>query len=113
MKPHMQTWEYPYPPTPTAHSSAWLIHYLYYLVVVGGVDCKGKNTTNVEILDTSNSQWYNAEPLPEPCHLQQSTRILDTLHFLGSSPSMPVYSTFITFSFLLSFYFNPRLRSYI
>ena len=49
-----QTWEYPYPPVPTACSSAWLIHYLHYLVVVGGVDHEGKNTTNVEILDTSS-----------------------------------------------------------
>jgi len=54
-------------------------------------DREEKNTTTVEILDTSRSQWYNAEPLPEPCHLQQSTRILDTLYFLGSSPSVPVY----------------------
>ena len=86
-----QTWEYPYPPMPTARKSAWLIHYLHYLIVVGGVDCAEKYTTNVEILDTSRSQWYNAEPLPEPCVLQQSTRILDTIYFLGSSSSMPVF----------------------
>ena len=86
-----QTWEYPYPPMPTARSSAWLIHYRHYLIVVGGVGSEGKNTTNVEILDTSRSQWYNAEPLPELCHLQQSARILDTLYFLGSSPSKPVF----------------------
>ena len=36
------TWEYPYPPMPTARSSAWLIHYPHYLVVVGGVDREGK-----------------------------------------------------------------------
>ena len=69
-----QTCEYPYRTMPTARSSACLIHYLHYLVVVGSVDHEGKNTTNVEILDTSRSQWYNAEPLPEPCHLQQSAR---------------------------------------
>ena len=86
-----ETWEYPYPPMPTARSSAWLIHYQHYLIVVGGVDRGGKNTTNVEILDTSWSQWYIARPLPEPCHLQQSARILDTLYFLGSSPSKPVF----------------------
>ena len=86
-----QTWEYPYPPMPTARSSAWLIHYRHYLIVVGGVDCEGKNTTNVEILDTSRSQWYNAEPLPEPCSLQHSAQILDTLYFLGSSPSGSVF----------------------
>ena len=86
-----QTWKYPYPPMPTARSSAWLIHYRHYLIVVGGVDLGGKNTTNVEILDTSRSQWYNAEPLPEPCHLQHSARILDTLYFLGSSPSGSVF----------------------
>ena len=74
---------------PTARTSAWLIHYLHYLVVVGGVDREGKNTTNVEILGTSSSQWYNAEPLPGPCHLQQSARILDTLYFLGCSSSRP------------------------
>ena len=56
----------------------------------GGVDRDEKNTTNVEILDTSRSQWYNAEPLRRA--------------------SIP--STFITFSFLLSFYFNSRLHSY-
>ena len=75
---------------PTTRSSAWLIHYLHYLVVVGGVDHEGKNATNVEILDTSRSQWYNAEPLRRA--------------------SIP--GTFITFSFLLSFYFNSRLHSY-
>ena len=32
-----------YPPMPTARSSAWLIHYLHHLVVVGGVDREGKN----------------------------------------------------------------------
>ena len=80
-----QTWEYPYPPMPTARSSAWLIHYRHYLIVVGGIDRGGKNTTNVEILDTSRSQWYIAKPLPEPCSLQHSARILDTLYFLGSS----------------------------
>ena len=69
---------------PTARSGAWLIH---YLIVVGGVDRGGKNTTSVEILDTSRSQWYIGEPLPEPCHRQQSTRALDTLYFLGSSCS--------------------------
>ena len=86
-----QSWEYPYPPMPTARSDAWLIHYQHFLIVVGGIDRGGKNTTNVEILDTSRSQWYNAEPLPKPCHLQQSARILETLYFLGSSPSGSVF----------------------
>ena len=40
------TWEYPYPPMPTARSSAWLIYYLHYLVVLGGVDREDNQCRN-------------------------------------------------------------------
>ena len=81
----LQTWEYPYPPMPTPRSRAQMINYLHYLIVVGGAHPGGLDSANVEILDTSMLQWYNAESLPKPCHLQQSVCILDTLYLLGSS----------------------------
>jgi len=81
-----QKWEYPYPPMPTARYSAQLINYLHYLIAVGGLK-QGKHVTNVEILDTSRSQWHIAESLPMPCYLKQSAVVLDTLYLLGSSSS--------------------------
>ena len=77
-------WEYPYPPMPNARSCAQTISYLHYLILVGGI-ARDYDTTNVEILDTSLLQWYNAESLPKPCRLNQSARISDTLYLLGDS----------------------------
>ena len=80
----LKDWEYPYPPMPTARHSAQLISYLHYLIVVGGSKSSG-SIANVEILDTSRSQWHIAEPLPKRCSLKQSACVLDTLYVLGSS----------------------------
>ena len=82
---HSRTWEYPYPPMPTPRSCAQMISYLHYLILVGGITQNRDDTTNVEILDTSMLQWYNAESLPKPCRLNQSARISDTLYLLGHS----------------------------
>ena len=83
----LKDWEYPYPPMPTARYSAQLISYLHYLIVVGGSGDSEINHSiaNVEILDTSRSQWHIAEPLPKPSSLKQSACVLDTLYVLGSS----------------------------
>ena len=99
--PTSKNWEYPYPPMPTARHSAQLIGYLHYLIAVGGStkqseDSLGSDTvTNVEILDTSRSQWYIAESLPKSCYIKQSVIVLDTLYLLGSS-SMYYSSSFLT-----------------
>lgn len=80
----LKDWEYPYPPMPTERHSAQLISYLHYLIVVGGSEIN-HSIANVEILDTSRSQWHIAEPLPKRCSLKQSACVLDTLYVLGSS----------------------------
>ena len=83
----LKDWEYPYPPMPTARHSAQLISYLHYLIVVGGSGGSeiSRSIANVEILDTSRSQWHIAKPLPKQCSLKQFACVLDTLYVLGSS----------------------------
>lgn len=84
----VRNWEDPYPPMPTARHSAQMICYLHYLIAVGGLNQeKHSAVTNVEILDTSRSQWHIAESLPKPCYLKQSAIVVDTLYLLGSSSS--------------------------
>ena len=85
-------WQYPYPPMPTPRSRALSIRHQQYLIFVGGVQynyCSQSTfaLTNVEILDTSRSQWFIGESLPEPCNLQQCVAIGDTLYLLGSLSS--------------------------
>lgn len=89
-------WDYPYPPMPTWRSGALSIRYQQYLIFVGGIQYSYSDDSdfyeriaamNVEVLDTSRSQWFVAEPLPEPCYLNQCVAIRDTLYLLGSRSS--------------------------
>jgi len=81
-----KSWQYPYPPMPTPRRSALAISCQHYLIFVGGFtdNQSGGNATAVEVLDTSRSQWYIAEPLPGPCRLKQCGVVGDTLYLLGS-----------------------------
>ena len=78
-----KSWQYPYPPMPTPRSRALSIRYQNFLIFVGGYS-QSTIAMNVEILDTSRSQWFTAESLPEPCRLKQCVTIGDTLYVLGS-----------------------------
>jgi len=81
-----KSWQYPYPPMPTPRRSALAVSCQHYLIFVGGFtdNQSGGNATAVEVLDTSRSQWYIAEPLPGPCRLKQCGVVGDTLYLLGS-----------------------------
>ena len=81
-------WTYPFPPMPTARSWASSIGYRQFLVVAGGLGPLFSSLTNVEILDTSASQWYKAAPLPIQCQLMTQTVLDDTLHLLGGSDGL-------------------------
>ena len=84
-----KSWQYSYPPMPTPRRSALAISCQHYLIVLGGFmgDQLSVGSTAVEVLDTSRSQWYIADSLPEPCHLKQCVIVGDTLYLLGSQPS--------------------------
>ena len=73
----------PYPPIPTPRNRALSVRHQQYLIFVGGYR-QITYVRNVEILDTSRSQWFIAESLPEPCYLKQCVTIGDTLYLLGS-----------------------------
>ena len=86
-------WQYPYPPMPTPRSSALSIRYQKYLIFVSGYQSTGQyyqnpavRVVNVEILDTSRSQWYTAESLLEHSDLKQCVAIGDTLYLSESRP---------------------------
>lgn len=101
----LRNWEDPYPPMPTARHSAQMICYLHYLIAVGGLKQEGRAVTNVEILDTSRSQWHIAESLPKTCYLKQSAIVVDTLYFWGSSSrnSLPSFIFRVSLPTLVSF----------
>lgn len=80
-----KSWQYPYPPMPTPRYSALAVSCQHYLIVLGGFtdDELSVGSAAVEVLDTSRSQWYIAESLPEPCRLWQCVVVGDTLYLLG------------------------------
>ena len=78
-------WQYPYSPMPTPRGSVLSVRHQQYLIFVGGVTRNPYAAArNVEILDTSRSQWFIAESLPEPCRLKQCVTVGDTLYVLES-----------------------------
>jgi len=86
-----KSWQYPYPPMPTPRRSALAISCQHYLIFVGGFTGSNSGECDavvVEVLDTSRSQWYIAESLPEPCRLKQCVVVGDTLYLLGSHYSL-------------------------
>lgn len=86
-----KSWQYPYPPMPTPRYNALAISCQHYMIIVGGFTYSQSGecaAAVVEVLDTSRSQWYIAESLPEPCRLKQCVVIGDTLYLLGSHCSL-------------------------
>ena len=90
------SWTHPLPPMTTGcHSPSVATHNNRWLVVMGGGG-DGTNLSRVEILDTTVSrQWYQAAPLPQPCHSASTTTVGNMCYLLGGySTGVPSYKAF-------------------
>ena len=78
-----KSWTHPLPPMTTAcQSPSVATHNNRWLVVMGGVG-DGAYLSRVEILDTTGSgQWYQAAPLPQPCHRVSTVTIGNMCYLL-------------------------------
>ena len=88
-------WTYPYLPMPTPRHSPAVVTYTKWLVVAGGHD--GSHSLNtVEIMDTTNIQWFTAAPLPVGCRNMTSALVGEKCYFMGgftnqSQPNKQVF----------------------
>ena len=60
-----------------------VISYDRFIIVVGGKGEDGKYLARVQVLDTTNRQWYQTTPLPEPCVHLTSCVIGNMVYLLG------------------------------
>ena len=77
-----QQWTHPYPPMPTACYGPAVVTYINWLVVAGGSIGVGYLAT-VEIMNTTNKQWFTATPLPVGRHTMTSVVVGDECYFMG------------------------------
>ena len=77
-----QQWTQSYPPMPTPRRSPAVVTYINWLVVAGGSD-GDVDLTTVEIMDTTNKQWFTATPLPVGCYDMTSVVVGDECYFMG------------------------------
>ena len=76
-------WTHPYPPMTIPSSESSVISYNRFILVVGGSGEDGKYLARVQVLDTTNRQWYQTTPLPEPCVHLTSCVIGNMVYLLG------------------------------
>ena len=76
-------WTHPYPPMTIPSSGSSVISYDRFIIVVGGGGQDGKCIARVQVLDTTNRQWYQTTPLPEPCVHLTSCVIGNMVYLLG------------------------------
>ena len=76
-------WTHPYPPMTIPSSESSVICYDRFILVVGGEGEDGKYLARVQVLDTTNRQWYQTTPLPEPCVYLTSCVIGNMVYLLG------------------------------
>ena len=76
-------WTHPYPPMTIPSSWSSVISYDRFIIVVGGEGKDGKCIARVQVLDTTNRQWYQTTPLPEPCVHLTSCVIGNMVYLLG------------------------------
>ena len=78
-----QQWAYmyPYPQMPTSRSLPAVVTYIKWLVVAGGRDDSYLST--VEIMDTTNKQWFTATPLPVECCGMTSAVVAEECYLMG------------------------------
>ena len=75
-------WTHPYPPMTIPSSGSSVISYDRFIIVVGGFGEDGEYLARVQVLDTTNRQWYQTTPLPEPCAVT-SCVISNMVYLLG------------------------------
>ena len=76
-------WTHPYPPMTIPSSGSSVISYNRFIIVVGRRGEDGKYLARVQVLDTTNRQWYQTTPLPEPCVHLTSCVIGNIVYLLG------------------------------
>ena len=84
----LRTWTHPYPVMPTPRSQVSVVSYQKWLIVAGGLSGGPLCLSNVEILDTSSKQWYEAASLPIACCAMSSTRNGNMWYLSRGSSSM-------------------------
>ena len=78
-------WTHPYPPMTKPSRESSVISYDRFIIVVGGRDEDGKHLARVQVLDTTNRQWYQTTHLPEPCVDLTSCVIGNMVYLLGGA----------------------------
>ena len=77
-------WTQPYPPMPTPHHSPAVVAYIKWLMVAGGSgDIYFHCLSTVEIMDTTNKQWFTTTPLPVRCRDMRSAIVGEECYFMG------------------------------
>ena len=76
-------WTRPYPPMTIPSTESFVISYDRFIIVVGGKGEDDKCIARVQVLDTTNRQWYQTTPLPEPCVHLTSCVIGNMVYLLG------------------------------
>ena len=76
-------WTYPYPPMPTPRLKSAVVTYIKWLVVAGGSDDGTHCLSTVEIMDTTNKQWFTTTPLPVRCRDMTSAIVGEECYFMG------------------------------
>lgn len=84
----LRMWTHPYPVMPTPRSQVSVVSYQRWLIVAGGLSGGPLCLSNVEILDTSSRQWYEAGSLPIACCAMSSTRNGNMWYLSRGSSSM-------------------------
>ena len=75
-------WTSPYPPMRTARYGLAAATYNEWMVVVGGSGDNGC-LDSVEILNSTEKQWFSAAPLPVECKHMRSAVVRDEWYLLG------------------------------
>ena len=74
-------WTFPYPPMPTARYDVAVATYSEWMAVAGGQrDCDYLDS--VEILNSTEKQWYSAAPLPMGCTPLKSAVVQDEWYLM-------------------------------
>ena len=76
-------WTNPYPPMRIARQDPTVVSFRNYIIVIGGLDGQGMNTSSVEVLDVSSKRWYIADLLPKPKSQISASLIENTLYCMG------------------------------
>ena len=76
-------WVHPYPNMFIARCSCSAVTYKEWLVVAGGISEKMVYLTSVEVMNTSNKEWFIASPLPVGWTQMNAAIVDDMCYFMG------------------------------